>query len=128
MVLENLELWDGRHIWCHGHRECLPCWRWGWAPAGLATRRQIHAVGRGLGRGQDPYGLIVWRRGRRTAALYRLNLTLPSRTKTPALRAAVEAMERGRRTCRRCRTVRSYRMPTSTWTCGPCMSTDSDSL
>ncbi|WP_431910059.1 RRQRL motif-containing zinc-binding protein [Amycolatopsis thermoflava] len=126
MALLDLELWDGRHTWCHGYREGLPWWRWGWAPAGLRTRRQIHAAGRRLARGQDPYGLIVWKRGRRTAALYRLDLTLPAARVTPAKRAAVAAMERARRTCRRCQRQRPYRMPMSTWRCWECMAETGD--
>lgn len=92
----------------------------------MATKRQLHIVGRRLARGQDPYGLVVWSRGRRTAELYRLDQTLPAARYTPAKRAAVAAMERGRRTCRRCRTVRPYRMPTSTWRCWECMATTGD--
>jgi ribosomal protein L37AE/L43A len=121
MGLVDIELWDGTHTWCHGYREGLPWWRWGGAPRGLRTRSQVHAAGRRLARGQDPCGLIVWRRGKRTAALYRLDQTVPSRRKTPALLASVEAMERARRTCRDCGETYDYRMPTSTKTCWPCM-------
>jgi hypothetical protein len=121
MPLVDVELWDGTHTWCHGYREGLPWWRWGAAPRGMSTRSQVHAAGRRLARGQDPCGLIVWRRGKRTAALYRLDQTVPSRRKTPALLAAVEVMERARRTCRGCGETRDYRMPTSTKTCWPCM-------
>jgi hypothetical protein len=121
MGLVDIELWDGTHTWCHGYREGLPWWRWGGAPRGLRTRSQVHAAGRRLARGQDPCGLIVWRRGNRTAALYRLDQTLPSRRKTPALLAAVQVMERARRTCRDCGQTYDYRMPTSTKTCWPCM-------
>jgi hypothetical protein len=126
MALVDLELWDGRNTWCHGYREGLPWWRWRWAPTGLLTKKQLHAAGRRLARGQDPYGLIVWKRGRRTAALYRLDLTLPAYRVTPAKLVAVAAMERGRRTCRRCRTIRPYRMPTSTWRCWECMAGTGD--
>lgn len=126
MALVDLQLWDGRNVWCHGHREGLPWWRWGWAPDGLHTRRQLHAAGRRLARGQDPYGLIVWKRGKRTAALYRLDLTLPAARVTPAKRAAVAAMEQARRTCRRCHEPRPYRMPLSTWRCWECMAETGD--
>src|SRR5690606_4924673 len=126
MALVDLELWDGTHTWANGWREGLPFWRWGWAPSGLATRRQVHAAGRRLARGQDPYGLIVWKRGTRTAALYRMDLTVAPRTKTPALLASVIAMETARRTCRDCKTVRPYRMPTSTWRCWECMASSDD--
>ena len=121
MGLVDIQLWNGTHTWCHGYREGLPWWRWGGAPSGLCTRSQVHAAGRRLARGQDPCGLIVRRRGKRTAALYRLDQTAPSRRKTPALLAAVEVMERARRTCRSCGETRDYRMPTSTKTCWPCM-------
>lgn len=120
MALVGLELWDGTHSFCWGFRDGVPWWRWGWAPRGLATRKQIHTAGRRLGRGQEPYGLIVWKRGTRTAVLYRLDRTLPARRKTPALLASVEAMERARRTCRRCHQQRPYRMPMSTWRCWEC--------
>lgn len=28
MALVDLELWDGRNVWCHGYRDGLPWWRW----------------------------------------------------------------------------------------------------
>jgi hypothetical protein len=121
MALKSLTLWDGTHTFCMGRREGLPYWRYHWAPQGLRTRKQLHAAGRRLGRGQEPYGMIVWRRGRRTALLYREDLTWPARTKTAALLASVEAMERARRTCKACGTTYSYRLSTKTRTCGPCM-------
>ncbi|HEX6359552.1 RRQRL motif-containing zinc-binding protein [Actinophytocola sp.] len=119
MALKPLELWDGTNTFCMGFRDGLPYWRWGWAPQGLRTRTQLRAARRRLGRGQEPFGLIVWKRGRRTALLYREDLTQPSRTQTPALLASVAAMERARRTCIECKTTYPYRMP-KTRICGPC--------
>jgi ribosomal protein L37AE/L43A len=126
MALVDLELWNGIHTWCNGYRDGLPWWRWGNAPTGLCTRTQIHTIGRRLARNQDLYGLIVWKRGKRTAGLYRLDLTLPARRKTAALLATVEIMEQARRTCRRCKKKQPYRMPTSTWKCWTCMEKTGD--
>lgn len=41
----------------------FPAYRWGWAPAGLATRRQLAA--HGLAPVGDPVARLSWRRGRR---------------------------------------------------------------
>lgn len=126
MALHELELWDGRHTWCHGFRDGLPWWRWRWAPDGLMTRRQLHAAGRRLRPRQEPYGLITCHRGKRVGVLFRVDQTLPAARITEAKRAAAAAMERGARTCPGCRELRSYRIPASTRRCWVCMDASGD--
>ncbi len=58
------------------------------APDGLATRRQLRAAGLRPG-GHDPVAQILWRRGKRVAYLYRLDLAAPKRIATPAQREAI---------------------------------------
>lgn len=93
-------LWDGRavpgqrrgDVWVFAFRR---------APTGLATRRQLRAMGKRPG-GQDIVGVIEWRSGRRWAGLYRIDLARPVRPLTPARRAALDAALTARRTCRTC--------------------------
>src|SRR2546430_15245780 len=77
------ESWPGRV------QDGIPTFAFRCAPPGLATRRQLRARGLCPG-GQDYVAQLVWRRGRRWAALYRLDLARPSRTRTGAQRAAPE--------------------------------------
>ena len=114
-----IELWNGQqaHGWDH---HGTPVFRFGWAPAGLATRRQLRAMRMCPG-GQEPYALLAWRNGRRWAWLYRLDLAKPSRVPSPAqLNALHKAME-ARRTCQLCWTVTDYCIPTSDGRCIECM-------
>jgi hypothetical protein len=126
VALVDLELWDGRHVWCSGYREGLPWWGWGWAPTGLATKSQLHGRKLRLRPRQDPYGLIVWKRGRRTAELYRVDQALPSRRMSTRWLAAIAAMQRAHRTCRRCGTDTGRWLPTSTWKCPDCCAITGD--
>lgn len=119
--LHDHQLWDGTHTWCRGVRDGLPVWRWGEAPAGLVTRSQLRAQRLRLGRGQDPYGLLEWAGGRRTAELFRIDLAVPARVYSSAVAASVAAMCAAHRTCRRCGAVSDRYLPTSTWWCWPCM-------
>jgi len=125
----DVELWDGRNVLCSGFRDGLPVWGWRAAPSGLATLSQIWEQGRRRARGQDPVGLLVYRKrgcGEQVGELYRLDQTIPSRPMTPGWRASIDAMQRAHRTCRRCQHEFSYWMPTSTWTCWGCMEITGD--
>lgn len=71
MAAGVVQLWDGRQV--PGQRRGdLVVFAFRQAPAGLATRRQLRAMGKRPG-GQDLTGLIEWRRGRRWAGLYRID-------------------------------------------------------
>lgn len=89
------------------------------APGGLATRRQLRAAGLRPG-GHDPVAQIVWRRGKRVAYLYRLDLAAPKRVATPAQRAAIAKALRARRTCRVCDVVKPYYIPRRYGCCFDC--------
>jgi hypothetical protein len=88
----------------------FPIFRFGWAPAGLATRRQLAACGLRPG-GQSPVARIEWRSGRRWADLYLVSAAKPKRAMTPAKATAVAAAILARRTCRECGAVADYCLP-----------------
>jgi RecB family exonuclease len=79
-----VQLWDGRHV-PGRQRGGLVVFAFRRAPTGLATRRQLRAMGKRPG-GQDVTAVIEWRRGRRWAGLYRIDLAAPVRPLTPARR------------------------------------------
>ena len=87
--------------------EEFPTYPYRLAPNGLATRRQLRAAGLRPG-GHDPVAQILWRRGKRIAYLYRLDLAAPKRTATPAQREAIAKALLARRTCRVCGLVQPY--------------------
>jgi hypothetical protein len=114
-----IELWNGKQAlgWnLHG----TPAFRFKWAPAGLATRRQLRALRMCPG-GHEPYALLVWRNGQRWAWLYRLDLVKPSRVASPAQLNALDKAMEARRTCKLCRHVADYCIPTSDGRCVECM-------
>ena len=111
-----------------GTRYGMPTYGWHTAPADLATRRQLRALGLCPGR-QPIAGQIRWRGVRRrgtcerVAYLYRIDLARPRRTPSDAqLRAVAHALA-ARRTCRKCQTDYGYRMPEAwagiCWLCDP---------
>ncbi|MFF4653701.1 RRQRL motif-containing zinc-binding protein [Streptomyces sp. NPDC001380] len=102
-----------------GEDGVIPAYRWRCAPLGLATRRQLRAVGLRPG-GQDPVAEIVWRRGRRTAHLYRVDQAAPVRPMTPGRVRALAAAMRARRTCPDCGRDAGYVIPRSLGCCWPC--------
>jgi hypothetical protein len=114
-----IELWNGKQAlgWdLHG----TPVFRFRWAPAGLATRRQLRAMRMCPGR-QEPYALLVWRGGKRWAWLYRLDLARPSRVPSPAQLNALDKAMTARRTCQLCQSVTDYCIPTSDGRCLTCI-------
>lgn len=100
----------------------LPAYRWRLAPDGLATRRQLRAMGLRPG-GQDVAAELQRprrRRGPLVAYLYRIDHAKPVRPMTPARRAALARANRARRTCPSCRRDAGYVIPTSLGACVPC--------
>lgn len=95
------------------------------APEGLMTRRQLRARGLRPG-GNAPVGEIRWRKGRRVAYLYDVDLAVPVREMTPAKARALAAAMRARRTCPDCGTDRGYVIPTRYGRCWPCESGESE--
>lgn len=103
-------LWDGR-IDLHARVENeFPTWDWRCAPAGLFTRRQLRELHL-RPNGQDPYGRIECRRGRRYAWLYRHDLAAPSRPVTPAMQHGLDQAMRARRICPKCKRDAGYCIP-----------------
>ena len=114
-----VQLWDGRHV-LGSQRGDLLVFRFRQAPAGLATRRQLRAMDKRPG-GQDITAVIEWRRGRRWAGLYRIDLAVPVGPFTPAKRRALAKANTARRTCRKClRDVGFYLPREADQTCWQC--------
>ncbi|WP_330239468.1 RRQRL motif-containing zinc-binding protein [Streptomyces sp. NBC_00525] len=100
----------------------LPEYRWRLAPEGLATRRQLRAMGLRPG-GQDVAAVLERPRRRReplVAYLYRIDQAKPVRPMTPARTAALAAAMRARRLCPACRRDAGYCIPRSLGTCVTC--------
>ncbi|MEU3225147.1 RRQRL motif-containing zinc-binding protein [Streptomyces sp. NPDC006976] len=100
----------------------LPEYRWRLAPAGLATRRQLRAMGLRPG-GQDVVAELQRprrRRGPLVAYLYRIDRARPVRPMTPGRRAALAKAMTARRTCPICRTDAGYCIPRSLGMCVAC--------
>ncbi|MEU7122127.1 RRQRL motif-containing zinc-binding protein [Streptomyces zaomyceticus] len=100
----------------------IPVYRWRLAPEGLATFRQLRALG------LRPAGQPVVaqlerprrRRGPLVAFLYRVDLARPVRPMTPARWAALAKANAARRVCPVCGRDAGYRIPTSLGMCVPC--------
>ncbi|RLV66117.1 hypothetical protein STAN_1638 [Streptomyces sp. CBMAI 2042] len=100
-------------------------YRWRLAPDGLATRRQLRALGLRPG-GQDVVAEVHRPRRRReplVAYLYRVDHAKPVRPMTPARAAALAAAMRARRTCPNCLTDVGYCIPPSLGMCVTCHDT-----
>jgi hypothetical protein len=102
-----------------GDRHGIPTYPYRWAPAGLATTRQLRAKGLRPG-GQPIAAQIIWRNGERTAYLYRETLAKPKRTATPAQLHAIDNALKARRTCTTCGTEKPYYIPLSLGECLDC--------
>jgi hypothetical protein len=122
MIANLVQLWDGRQV-PGQQRGDLHVFGFRHAPAGLATRRQLRAMGKRPG-GQDITAVIEWRRGRRWAGLYRIDQAATVRPMTPARRAALDRAMSARRTCRTCGLDAGYCLPTSVRQCWPCYQAD----
>ena len=123
-----VELWDGRWVFARLHLG-MPTFGFGKAPSGLATRRQLRALGMCPG-GQDHVAELSWHRGQRWARLYRVDLARPKRIPSPAQLAALDkalAALRAKETCPDCGQHVGYRLdPDNGRTCCYC-ETDIDS-
>ncbi|MCF1645499.1 RRQRL motif-containing zinc-binding protein [Streptomyces indiaensis] len=100
----------------------VPVYRWRLAPDGLATRRQLRALGSRPG-GQDVAAQLERPRRRReplVAYLYRVEHAKPVRPMTPAKRAALAKANAARRICPKCRRDAGYVIPPSLGMCTPC--------
>jgi hypothetical protein len=100
----------------------LPVYRWRLAPDGLATRRQLRALGLRPG-GQDVAAQVErprHRRGPLVAYLYRIEQAKPVRPMTPAKWAALAKANAARRICPECRRDAGYIIPPSLGTCVSC--------
>ena len=108
-----------------GSRFGMPTYGWNAAPSGLATRRQLCAMGLQPAR-QRPVGQILWARGRAhhgVAYLYAINAAKPKKPATPGQLKAVAAMMAARSTCSKCGTNYGHCLPRSwagvCWQCDP---------
>ncbi len=106
----------------------LPTFPWRMAPEGLATRRQLAALGL-RPNGQPIAAQVLWRSRRyaprrqtrvRAAYLYRVDLAAGRRQPSPAQLAALETARRARRVCPTCGLMREYVIPASLGECLPC--------
>ncbi|MDJ0346266.1 RRQRL motif-containing zinc-binding protein [Streptomyces sp. PH10-H1] len=112
----------GRCLASPGPVRTLPRHVWRCAPDGLATRRQLRALGLRPG-GQGVQAEVFrprYRRGPLVAYLYRVDLAKPVRPMTPAKYAALAKAMQARRTCPVCRTDAGYCIPASLGMCVPC--------
>ncbi|MGW3328626.1 RRQRL motif-containing zinc-binding protein [Streptomyces virginiae] len=103
----------------------VPVYRWRLAPDGLATRRQLRAIGLRPG-GQDVVAQIERprrRRGPLVAYLYRIDRARPVRPMTARRAAALAKANAARRRCPICRRDAGYVIPTSLGMCVPCADT-----
>ncbi|MEV6616028.1 RRQRL motif-containing zinc-binding protein [Streptomyces sp. NPDC051051] len=106
----------------------LPTYPWRLAPEGLATRRQLRAMGLRPG-GQDVAAQVERprrRRGPLVAYLYRVDDAKPIRPMTPARWAALAKANAARRACPQCRRDAGYVIPAELGTCVPCAYPDDE--
>ncbi|MFD5964717.1 RRQRL motif-containing zinc-binding protein [Streptomyces sp. NPDC060311] len=100
----------------------VPVYRWRLAPDGLATKRQLRALGLRPG-GQDVAAQVERPRRRReplVAYLYRVEQAKPVRPMTPAKWAALAKAHAARRVCPECGRDAGYVIPPSLGMCTPC--------
>jgi hypothetical protein len=116
-TVEWIELWDGRR-WPGRVRNGLPEFRFGQAPSGLSTRRQLRE--RGLSRGgQEPFARLTWKRDRRFAWLYVDDKAKAKRTPSDKQLAAVNKALAARKVCAECGPV-EHCVRTTDQLCGDC--------
>ncbi|MGX1222955.1 RRQRL motif-containing zinc-binding protein [Streptomyces ambofaciens] len=100
----------------------VPVYRWRLAPDGLATKRQLRALGLRPG-GQDVAAQVERPRRRReplVAYLYSIEQAKPVRPMTPAKQAALAKANAARRVCPECRRDAGYVIPPTLGMCTPC--------
>ncbi|ADB31265.1 hypothetical protein Kfla_2186 [Kribbella flavida DSM 17836] len=115
--VEWVRLWDGRR-WPGRVRDGLPEFKFGQAPSGLSTRRQLRE--RGLCRGgQEPFARLTWKRDRRFAWLYVDDKAKTKRTATDKQLGAVQKALAARKVCAECGPVEHF-VRTTDRLCGDC--------
>lgn len=99
----------------------LPTWRYGHAPAGLLTRRQMRAADLAPG-GAEPVAQVVWRHRRHEvrALLWDRDELVTKRIPTPAQLVAVGLALAARRWCPACARDVGYCLQTSVGVCVDC--------
>ncbi|MEU3031235.1 RRQRL motif-containing zinc-binding protein [Streptomyces incarnatus] len=100
----------------------IPVYPWRLAPDGLATVRQLRALGLRPG-GQDVVAQVERprrRRGPLVAYLYSVERAKLVRPMTPAKWAALAKANAARRLCPQCRTDAGYVIPAELGMCVPC--------
>ncbi|MBY8889094.1 hypothetical protein K7472_30245 [Streptomyces sp. PTM05] len=96
----------------------FPEFTWKQAPTGLATRRQLRAMGLRPG-GHEPVGRITCRGGTRWAWLYRVDLAVPKLPMSYAKEAALDRAMEARQRCPVC--SRRYHQCLPLRTLGACL-------
>ena len=115
--VEWVQLWDGRR-WPGRVRNGLPEFRFGQAPSGLSTRRQLRE--RGLSRGgQEPFARLTWKREQRFAWLYVDERARAKRPPSDKQLAAVNKALAARKVCVECGPVEHF-VRTTDQLCGDC--------
>ncbi|WP_328321830.1 hypothetical protein OHA70_25450 [Kribbella sp. NBC_00382] len=115
--MEWVVLPDGRR-WPGRVRNGLPEFKFGQAPSGLSTRRQLRE--RGLCRGgQEPFARLTWKHDQRFAWLYVDALAKAKRTPSDKQLAAVEKALAARKVCAECGPVDHF-VRTTDQLCGDC--------
>jgi hypothetical protein len=94
-------------------------YRYGFAPSGLATMRQLSAMGLRPG-GCPPVAALARPKGRWVAYLYDLTTAKPKRAMTPGKRLALAAANRARRMCPTCGRDAGYVIPVRLGECVEC--------
>lgn len=97
----------------------LPTYPYRCAPAGLATVRQLRAMGLRPG-GQSPVAQILWRKATRVAFLYSIQAAKPKRQATDAQLVAICLALVARRTCQTCGLTKPYYIPRRYGCCYRC--------
>lgn len=105
----------------------LPTYPWRMAPAdeGLATRRQLRALGLRIG-GQPVAAQVLCRNGQRCAYLYRIALAKPVRPMTLAKEWALDRAMGARSTCPVCGIRFDHCLPLKTL--GSCFGCSSEAV
>jgi hypothetical protein len=102
-----------------GVRFGIPTYPFKAAPTGLATVRQLRALGLRPA-GQQPVAQMLWRKGKRVAYLYHIALAAPKRTASLRQRDALDKALTARRTCPTCSQVKDYYIPRRHGECLDC--------
>jgi hypothetical protein len=102
-----------------GEKYGIPTYPFKMAPTGYATLRQLRADNLRPG-GQDVAAQLMWRKGKRVAYLYRIDLAKPKRTATPAQLAALDKANRAKRVCPACTQLKPYQIPRRSGACLDC--------